>query len=297
MALKSRELYIVSYYFYSICLAGILALSACGTTAPKASALDVAARLQSLLGADAILLGEQHDNPDHQRIHREVLATLAAQGRLAALVIEMAAQGASTAALAPSASEAEVKAALNWDDKAWHWAAYAPVVMQAVRAGVAVTGGNLPRAQMREAMANAALDARLDAAALKNQRQQIREGHCDQLPESQIAPMTRIQIARDVAMAQAISGEVSKANAGLSAVAAQRRLIVVFIAGSGHVDAALGVPRHLAANVRARSVLLSATAAQAGSGSESGGSFDAVWPTASIEPKDYCAQLKERVGG
>ena len=71
-------------------------------------------------------------------------------------------------------------------------------------AGVPVLGANLPMAQMRAAMADAQLDARLPGPALKAQQQAIRRGHCDLLPESQISPMTRIQVARDIRMARTI---------------------------------------------------------------------------------------------
>jgi uncharacterized iron-regulated protein len=62
----------------------------------------------------AILLGEQHDNPDHQRIERDTVLALAARGRLAALVVEMAEQGRSTAGLMPQATEEQVREALGW---------------------------------------------------------------------------------------------------------------------------------------------------------------------------------------
>ena len=260
-------------------------------------------RLRSLLnlpGATAlthiILLGEQHDNPDHQRIQRDVVQDLAAKGQLAAVVIEMAAQGQSTLANQRAATATEVKAALQWDDKAWSWQAYEPVVMAAVRAGVAVFGANLPRAHMRGAMADAALDGRLDAAARRRQNQLIREGHCGLLPETQIGPMTRVQIARDVAMAtvaaQVAVQDVKKADAP---VASPR--YVLLIAGSGHVDAALGVPRHWPAGVTSKSVLLGRLS-DANRGTHEGlrPGFDAVWPTQSIPPKDYCAELRKSMG-
>jgi Haem-binding uptake, Tiki superfamily, ChaN len=60
---------------------------------------DVAARLQALPPLDALLLGEQHDNPDHPRIHREVIEDLAQRGALSAVVLEMASQGGSTQGL------------------------------------------------------------------------------------------------------------------------------------------------------------------------------------------------------
>ena len=56
-------------------------------------------RLQQLLPADVLLLGEQHDAPDHQRLQRETVAWLASRGQLAALVMEMAERGHSTQGL------------------------------------------------------------------------------------------------------------------------------------------------------------------------------------------------------
>lgn len=182
---------------------------------------------------DILLLGEQHDASEHQQLHRQAVQSLASQGRLAAVALEMAEQGHSTAGLSKEASEADVRSALRWDDTAWPWQAYGPAVMAAVAAGVPVLGANLPRPNMRPAMADAALDAALPGPALKAQQQAIRTGHCELLPEAQIAPMTRVQIARDRAMAQTL------------AQAAVAGKTVVLIAGVGHVDPALGVPQHL----------------------------------------------------
>ncbi|MEO8119298.1 MAG: ChaN family lipoprotein, partial [Rhodoferax sp.] len=123
-------------------------------------------QLRQLLPADAILMGEQHDAPDHQRLHRMVVETLATQQTLAALTLEMASQGSSTEALKRDATEDQVRAALQWDPKAWPWAAYGPAVMTAVRAGVPVLGANLPATQLREAMVNAGLDRLLSGPAL-----------------------------------------------------------------------------------------------------------------------------------
>lgn len=235
-------------------------------------------RLARLLPADAVLLGEQHDAAEHQQIHQQVVSSLARRGLLAALVVEMADTGGSTAQLQPGsrATEAVVQQALNWNDKAWPWPAYAPAIMAAVQAGVPVLGGNLPRAEMAGVMADSRLDGQLTAAALKTQQQAIREGHCNALPESQIAPMTRIQIARDMRLAEAVAQ---------SAVPGK---VVVLIAGSAHVDKALGVPLHLPAGVQARTVHL-----QAPKGSP-GGAYDALWPTpAAVPEQDYCAAFRK----
>ena len=179
----------------------LLALSACSNLPPP-SPNDPApdpklTQLRQLLPADALLLGEQHDAPEHQSVHQQVVQALSAQGRLAALVLEMANQGGSTRGLPVQATEADIRSALGWDERAWPWSSYGPAVVSAVRAGVPVLGANLPLSALRATMGNSSLDQRLTSAALAEQQQRIRTGHCDMLPESQIAPMTRMQIARD----------------------------------------------------------------------------------------------------
>ena len=118
-------------------LAAVITTTLTGCALPPAhDPVATQQRLDTLLPADALLLGEQHDAPDHQRIHQTVVQALAARGELAALALEMAEQGHSTAGLAREANEELVRAALHWDNAAWPWAAYGPAVMAAVRAGV-----------------------------------------------------------------------------------------------------------------------------------------------------------------
>ena len=95
-----------------------------------------------------LLLGEQHDAPEHQQLHQRFVQRLAEQGRLAALALEMAEQGVSTAGLPRDAPEAAVRSALRWDEQGWPWPAYGPAVMAAIGAGVPVVGANLPRPQL-----------------------------------------------------------------------------------------------------------------------------------------------------
>lgn len=195
-------------------------------------------------GAPALLLGEQHDEPDHQRLHRETVQALAGRGTLAAVALEMAPSGTSTAGLPPQASEEEVRRALQWDSNGWPWASYGPAVMAAVSAGVPVVGANLPRDRLRSAMTDTSVDGLLPGPAIKAQEQAIRLGHCNLLPENQITPMTRVQISRDRAMAATLAGLVVPGKT------------VVLIAGVGHVDEDIGVPRHLPAGLVSKSVEL-----------------------------------------
>jgi uncharacterized iron-regulated protein len=249
-------------------LGAAVLLSACQALPPvEAPAMD------ELLAVDLVLLGEQHDAAEHQALERRTVAFLAARGRLAAVAMEMAEQGRSTRGLDAGASEAQVREALAWDDRGWPWAAYGPVVMTAVRAGVPVLGANLPREQMRAAMRDEALDATLPAPALARQREAIRVGHCDLLPASQHAPMTRIQIARDRRMAETL------------VAAAQPGRVVLLIAGAAHVERDLGVPLHLPPQLRTQVVQMRA-------GDAPTRAADRVWSTPAVPPRDYCEGLR-----
>ncbi|MBT2321599.1 ChaN family lipoprotein [Variovorax paradoxus] len=251
-------------------------LGGCTAFAP-AKEESIARRTMALLPADALLLGEQHDAAEHQVIERETVEMLAARGRLAALALEMAEEGATTAGLARGATEAQVQAALNWNEKAWPWSAYGPAVMAAVRAGVPVIGANLPRERMKDAMADVSLDVQLGKEAHKVQQDAVRKGHCNLLPESQIGPMTRIQIARDRAMAQAI---VKARVPGKT---------VLLLSGAGHGAKALGVPQHLPSDLAVKTVQLQAGLPMT---PREPGAFDAVWQTPALPEKDYCAGLR-----
>jgi uncharacterized iron-regulated protein len=195
-------------------------------------------------GIDAVLIGEQHDADAHARVHQHWVSTLAQRGALGAVALEMAETGTTTAGLPRTASDEQVREALKWNKgTGWPWERYGPAIMAAVRAGVPVVGGNLPRERLREAMKDETLDVLLPGPAMKAQQQAIRRGHCDMLPESQVQPMTRVQIARDVSMARTISSSAAPGKT------------VVLLAGNGHVLPDLGVPQHLPATLVTRSVL------------------------------------------
>lgn len=271
-------------------LAALALLAACASKPeppvirPLAPAIAAAtaARIDPLLPADVLLIGEQHDAREHQQIEMQVIALLAQRSVLGAVALEMADTGVSTATLHSSSTEQQVKSALKWNDKGWPWDAYGPAVMTAVRAGVPVIGANLPRAQMSASMADSKLDGQLPGPALKAQQQAIRIGHCNMLPESQITPMTRIQIAKDVSIANTLGNAVLPGK------------VVVLLSGSGHADRKLGVPQHLRADINSKALRL-----RAGSSADIDKAevFDAVWLTPALPEKDYCEDFKKQMGG
>ncbi|MDP9966742.1 putative iron-regulated protein [Variovorax paradoxus] len=259
--------------FAAMALAGCTALLD-GPDAP------VARRAAALLPVDALILGEQHDAPEHHAIERETVEALAGRGQLAALLLEMAEEGHNTLRLDAAATDAQVRDALAWNDKAWPWQSYGPAVMAAVRAGVPVIGANLPRSRMKNAMADVSLDVQLNGEAYAAQQDAVREGHCKLLPEPQIVPMARIQVGRDRAMAQAI------------VKARQPGKTVLLVSGAGHATKVLGVPQHLPTDVSVKSVRLQA--GESPDEDQDKEAYDAVWRTAPLPPKDYCAGIVKR---
>ena len=201
----------------------------------------------------------------------------------------MTERGHSIAGLPRNASHAQVRQTLAWADAGWPWAHYGPVVMAAVREGVPVVGDNLPRAQMRAAMQDSTLDARLPAPQLAEQEARIRTGHCNALPGSQIRPMTRVQIARDLAMADTVTG------------ARPPGRVVLLVAGNGHVARGLGVPAHLGSDIRVK--VLSAQAVPASSATKTeadespadlhDGNLRGATPP--VPPRDHCAAFRPPV--
>lgn len=265
------------------CRTAVVALLCCGAWLTGCAQRPPAqADLHGLLPTPLLLLGEQHDAPEHQALQRQALRQLVERGTAAALVLEMSERGRQTDDLAADASEQQVREALDWTAErnagAWPWSVYGPLVMEAVRAGVPVLGGNLPRTQMRSAMAETGLDATLSAPALVQQRENIRRGHCDLLPAAQIAPMTRIQIARDRALAQTAQE------------ALQPGQTVLLVAGQQHVRRDVGIPAHLPGQA------LAVVVAQTGRAPADAANADRVWVTPARPPKDHCAELKKQMG-
>ena len=215
-----------------------------------------------------LLLGEQHDAPSHPRLHAQAVRDLIAQRRLTALVLEMSDAPARTSSLSPDATEAQVQTALHWKPAAWPWAHYQGAVMAAVRAGVPVVGGNLPKASMAQAMQSTDYDRLFSPALWQRHLDHIRTGHCNMLPATQLAPMARVQVARDVQIASSIVSEMAAPNA--------QGKTVLLIAGSGHVDTQLAVPFHIQRLSPGAAVQVT------------------QWPSENTGT-DYCAQFKQQM--
>lgn len=274
--------------------------------------------LERLARADAILLGELHDSPEHHGIQRRLVAGLLERGRRPVLAMEqfdLEHQDAIDAARAgfrpeplpggrafaaeppadsPLARAAEaVASAGRLDRGGWDWPFYRPLVTLALAAGSPIRAANLSREEARRVMRGgfAALgEARATALGLppsfaeaetRAMTAEIVRDHCDAIDARQAAPMALAQQARDAVMA--------------SVVAAHAANGVVLIAGNGHVRRDVGVPRYLPPALRERTVALALVERDGGTGAPDPAlarRYDYVWAARPTERGDPCAVFK-----
>ncbi|WP_299437023.1 ChaN family lipoprotein [uncultured Rhodospira sp.] len=214
------------------------------------AALDPEAVTERLAGADLVILGEKHDNPDHHRAQAWLLERMVSAGRHPAVVWEMldAGQGAALAdyLVRPDADAPGLGPAVDWGESGWpDWALYQPIAAVALDADLPLLPGNLPRADIRraamegweavvgaEGLAPRALDVPFPDALREALGAEILRGHCDMLPESALPGMIAAQRLRDGEMARAL----------LVGANLEETDGAVLIAGNGHARADRAVP-------------------------------------------------------
>lgn len=268
----------------------LLLLALSGLHAAPAAAADAPAT-----SARFILLGEVHDNAEQHRLRAAWLAELMRDGRRSTVVFEqIPAQRTPALAALPAAARQDAEALVELaqlDKKNWRWPLHKPLFEASLQAGATVAGGNLSREELRPLMKGVSAETwpadlrRLLEQTPWGEAQQsamiraIDEGHCGALPAAMQAPMALAQRARDAAMARAMMA----AREG----GAER---VILIAGNGHVDRELGVPRYLeAAGVPAGEIRAIGYLEQ---GQEGPGRFDSRVLTAPAEREDPCKSLR-----
>lgn len=275
------------------CVIAPLALAACATpTHPlqgrvfdtrQAEFVERAALLDEAAATPYILLGEKHDNAEHHRLQREVVAAMIARGAQPALAFEQfdrEHQEAISAAQAARRRDAEsVAAAGKLDRKAWRWPDYAPLVALALEHELPIVAANLSRADARAivrapARSGLAPPAASVRAALERD---LIEGHCGQRPAS-LAGMVEAQRARDAQLARALAGHPS----------------AVLITGAGHARRDRGVPLYLPAGPRVLSVAFVEADEDLRDPLRYAGiaGYDYVWFTARAPREDPCASFR-----
>jgi uncharacterized iron-regulated protein len=239
--------------------------------------------VEQLAAAERVLVGEQHDNPDHHRLQLWLLQALAAQRPQASVLLEMLnpdQQGkvaAAHAATLNGQTPADLPAALAWQ-KNWDWALYGPIVAYALTQPYPLQAANLNRSEIMQIYAQrpSLSGARSTAAPVRDSLlADIRESHCGLLPEAQLPAMLAVQQQRDRRMAERLLAAPTPA---------------LLIAGAFHVRRDLGVPVHLA-DLGVESGTLVLQLAEVGK-PVSAASADFVWYSAALPEQDHCAALR-----
>lgn len=192
-----------------------------------------------------VLLGEIHD---HALGHQARLAWLQQaldDGWRPALALEqfdIEHQALLTQAQAQCADDMDCIVQTAKGSTFWPWPYYYPVLQLAKQYQLPLIAANLSRTDaaglMRDADAIPAnmpwlaqYLATVDDAWLQAMAVEVRQAHCNKLPEPMVAGMARAQLARDAVMAHVLKQHQSGG--------------VVLLAGNGHVRRDLGVPRWL----------------------------------------------------
>ncbi|MBX8495941.1 ChaN family lipoprotein [Pseudomonas cichorii] len=238
---------------------------------------------ERLAVASRVLVGEQHDNPDHHALELWLMQVLAARRPQGSLLLEMLnpdQQARVTAVQSDLAQEkypSDLPVALNWQ-KAWDWSLYGPLMRYLLAQPYPVMSANLDTHEIITTYRQAPESSgSLSAAPAVRERllALIRDSH-DVLPEDRLPALLAVQQQRDRRMAQSL-------------LAAP--LPSVLFADAWHVRKDVGVPLHLAdLGVTEPAVVL--LMVRTGEEVEPQ-SADYVWYTAATPEKDSGAQLRQ----
>lgn len=288
-------------------LAVLLALAAVAPAAVRAETARGEEFLGTALAAHRfVLLGEKHDNPDHHLIQARLLSRMIAAGRRPAVVWEMVGRDKQPAidalAAGAKADPDRFADAVGWAESGWpDWEFYRPIAEVALAAGLPMVAGNIDRDTVRRIARGAEdidgdlrrvlrLDAPLPEPVGKALGEAVYRGHCELVPRAHLAPMVRVQIARDASLAEAMV----RAAAGADGA--------VLIAGGQHVRRDTGVGYHLLRHHGVRDLVSLALLERGADGTAEpdrtlSRKFDYVWFTEQAHPdRDYCAGLEARFG-
>mgnify|MGYP006422296903 CR=1 FL=1 len=260
-----------------------------------------------------VMLGETHDNPDHHRLQAWTIRAMTANGRTPAVAFEMldADQAEDLAAYLdkPDATASGLGPAVGWAQRGWPaWSQYQPIAAAALNAGLPIRAADVARPIQRKVgrrgykgavppagRARLALDKPLAAPLRKRLLTDLKQAHCNMLPDSALAPMARVQRLRDAVMADSLIAGDEASDDG-----------AVLIAGRGHARADRGAPWYLRKRLDAPSILTLGIVEVFEGRTDwqsylpdtpdgTGAAFDYIWFTPRFDDTDHCAELRKRM--
>jgi uncharacterized iron-regulated protein len=261
---------------------------------------------QRIAATTYILLGEKHDNAHHHRLQGEILNRLLEAGRRPVLVWEMLPRSLQPKidayASNKDASADGFAEAVGWTGLGWGaWSLFRPIAEAALAGGARQRAGGLDRADLK-AVGRGGMKALpkdlaarlpegepLSPAQRKIIEDAVFDGHCGYVPRAHLGPMISVQIARDLALANALTHPPAPDGA-------------VLIAGAQHVRRDAGAPVHLV-RMRPSASILAIGFIETGPDRRPDplelartSGHDILWFTAPGPDKDYCADLAKRFG-
>lgn len=257
------------------------------STAQQVSASVV---LTKLPAGSWLLLGEQHDHPDHHQLQLWVLQQLAAEQRLGAVAMEML-NTEQQAALDVQLTQGvqSTPAALNWPERGWPFANYQAQVRFALDHASRVVAADFSDSEKTSLRQNTGSVTEYSVEHTGYLAELIVKNHCGMFTAERAKPAARMQIARDQQMAKQMLANT------------QTDKVNVLIAGAQHARKDLGVPLWLgeqpvlsilmvsvADSTDPKDYLPKALKAE----SATSGIADLIWFVPAIPAVDYCAQLK-----
>lgn len=327
--LPPRDIRRATFFTRALVVAAAIALSGCSPRVSKPgvapggligriydvasdsfiSEQELAARL---VGPRYVLLGEQHDNPYHHLLQARAIQLLLASGVRPAVAFEMLASDRTSTikdCLAPPVcSVEEFRYAVEWDASGWPaWELYKPVFKTVIGARLPIVAADIPASAMRLMVSSGTdraaeraewigwlgLERAMDPGERQELTTEIRESHCNLLPEHIIPGMVRGQRARDAHLAKMLE----RASAGGEAT-------VVLIAGFGHTRTDRGVPTYFV-DPAAKEFTLSIAFVEAKDKYQSPREyarrfdgdlpFDILWFTERVKREDPCVTNRERL--
>lgn len=240
--------------------------------------------IDRLVAPERLIIGEQHDNPDHHAVQLWLLQSLGERRPQGSLLLEMLTpdQQPNVDAQRQSASPAtDLPAALAWQD-GWDWNLYGPIVRFALAQPFPLLAANLDNGEIRAVYRKppGLSGERSNADSVKaTLLVQISDSHCGLLPKSQMPAMLAVQQQRDRRMAQRLLAAPTPA---------------MLLAGAWHARKDVGVPVHLLDLGAAQAPTVLMLAEQ---GSEMTAAMaDYVWYTPATPKQDYCKQMRKQFG-
>ncbi|WP_371230878.1 ChaN family lipoprotein [Pseudomonas sp. QE6] len=239
--------------------------------------------LDRLATAPRVVVGEQHDNPDHHALELWLARALAERRPSGSVLMEMinpnqqSRVAAVQAAAARDEMPTDLLGALAWQP-GWDWSLYGPLVTWSVKQPAPLLSANLDRGEIMRIYAEQPVleGGRSATDAVRNSLlDDIRESHCGLLPENQLPAMLAVQQQRDRRMAERLKAAPGPA---------------LMIAGGFHARRDLGVPLHLE-DLGAGQGLQVLMLAEVGK-TVAPAQADYVWYTPALPPTDYCATLR-----